>query len=150
MKHATLSWLAALSLLGSATFAAAQQPGRAPQAPAAAPSHVALRAAAPGQPAQAQPPQAPQGGPAPQTQQAPQAQPQAQPPAQPQAPQAGQARPAPGGTRAERRRRSYASCNRASHQRGLHGGKRRRFLIRCRLGYERPRQPAAAQPGPRP
>lgn len=52
--------------------------------------------------------------------------------------------------RAERRRRSYAACNRASHQRGLRGGRRRRFLIRCRLGYERTRlpaaQPAAGQP----
>jgi hypothetical protein len=45
--------------------------------------------------------------------------------------------------RAERRRRSYAACNRASHQRGLRGGKRRRFLIRCRLGYERTRVPPA-------
>ncbi|AIQ88823.1 hypothetical protein [Methylobacterium oryzae] len=60
-------------------------------------------------------------------------------------------------SRAERRRRSYAACNRASHQRGLRGGKRRRFLIRCRLGYERTRvpggQPAAAapaQPGRKP
>ncbi|QGY04289.1 hypothetical protein MMSR116_22075 [Methylobacterium mesophilicum SR1.6/6] len=60
--------------------------------------------------------------------------------------------------RAERRRRSYAACNRASHQRGLRGGKRRRFLIRCRLGYERTRsqagQPAAVgqptQPGRKP
>jgi hypothetical protein len=60
--------------------------------------------------------------------------------------------------RAERRRRSYAACNRASHQRGLRGGKRRRFLIRCRLGYERTRgqagQPAAGgqpvQPGRKP
>jgi hypothetical protein len=66
-------------------------------------------------------------------------------------------RPAASG-RAERRRRSYAACNRASHQRGLRGGKRRRFLIRCRLGYERTRgqagQPAAigqpAQPGRKP
>ncbi|MGH1572919.1 hypothetical protein ACRAWG_22360 [Methylobacterium sp. P31] len=59
--------------------------------------------------------------------------------------------PAPrAGARAERRRRSYAACNRASHQRGLRGGKRRRFLIRCRLGYERTRiqpvQPSAAGP----
>ena len=66
-------------------------------------------------------------------------------------------RPASSG-RAERRRRSYAACNRASHQRGLRGGKRRRFLIRCRLGYERTRgqagQPAAigqpVQPGRKP
>ena len=37
----------------------------------------------------------------------------------------------------DRRRRSYASCNRLSHARGLRGGVRRRFLIRCKLGYER-------------
>lgn len=55
-------------------------------------------------------------------------------------------RPASSG-RAERRRRSYAACNRASHQRGLRGGKRRRFLIRCRLGYERTRA-QSAQPAP--
>ncbi|MFB0492332.1 hypothetical protein ABIE45_004918 [Methylobacterium sp. OAE515] len=55
-------------------------------------------------------------------------------------------RPASAG-RAERRRRSYAACNRASHQRGLRGGKRRRFLIRCRLGYERTRA-QAVQPAP--
>lgn len=43
-----------------------------------------------------------------------------------------------------RRRPSYAACNRASQRRNLHGGARRRFLIRCRLGYERiqPGQPA--------
>ncbi|MCJ2061934.1 hypothetical protein MKK63_04365 [Methylobacterium sp. J-088] len=64
-----------------------------------------------------------------------------------------QARPGTS-ARVERRRRSYAACNRASHQRGLRGGKRRRFLIRCRLGYERTRgqagQPAGqagGQPG---
>ena len=49
--------------------------------------------------------------------------------------------------RVERRRRSYAACNRASHQRGLRGGKRRRFLIRCRLGYERTRGQAAQSAG---
>ncbi|TNC13281.1 hypothetical protein FF100_10680 [Methylobacterium terricola] len=47
-----------------------------------------------------------------------------------------------------RRRPSYAACNRASQRRSLHGGARRRFLIRCRLGYERiqPGQPARAKP----
>lgn len=50
----------------------------------------------------------------------------------------------------ERRRRSYAACNRASHQRGLRGGKRRRFLIRCRLGYERTRTPQHQAPAPAP
>lgn len=39
----------------------------------------------------------------------------------------------------DRRRRTYASCNRLSHARGLRGGARRRFLIRCKLGYERPK-----------
>lgn len=58
----------------------------------------------------------------------------------------------------DKRRRSYAACNRASHQRGYRGGKRRRFLIRCRLGYERTRahqqqqqqQQAPALPAPAP
>jgi hypothetical protein len=45
----------------------------------------------------------------------------------------------------ERRRRSYAACNRASHQRDYRGGRRRRFLIRCRLGYERTRLPSQHQ-----
>ena len=44
-----------------------------------------------------------------------------------------------------RRRTSYAACNRESHRRNLYGGVRRRFLIRCRLGYERR---AAPSPGP--
>lgn len=57
--------------------------------------------------------------------------------------------------RAERRRnRTYARCNRAAINRGLHGGARRRFLIRCRLGYERgigqPGQTAPAAPVRRP
>jgi hypothetical protein len=80
--------------------------------------------------------------------------PQVPVPAQPQpaaaktAPAAPQAAPSPrpGTTfRGPGRRRSYASCNRQSQARGLRGGVRRRFLIRCRLGYERPR---AAQPAP--
>jgi hypothetical protein len=48
-----------------------------------------------------------------------------------------------------RRRPSYAACNRASQRRSLKGGARRRFLIRCRLGYERiqpGQQPARAKP----
>lgn len=46
--------------------------------------------------------------------------------------------PAPGIRTPERRRRpSYASCNRESHRRKLFGGARRRFLVRCRLGYEK-------------
>lgn len=51
----------------------------------------------------------------------------------------------------DKRRRSYAACNRASHSRALRGGKRRRFLIRCKLGYERPRtQPGVQQSPPAP
>lgn len=57
---------------------------------------------------------------------------------------------APVATGRDRRRRSYAACNRASHQRGYRGGKRRRFLIRCRLGYERPRMPQHQAPGTAP
>lgn len=120
MTHTTLAWFTALSLLGSATLAAAQQPAEpAPQPPATA-----------SQPAS--PPASPKAGWMP----------------QPPAAQAGPGRPAPANARSERRRRSYAACNRASHQRGLRGGKRRRFLIRCRLGYERTRQPPAIQAGP--
>ena len=57
------------------------------------------------------------------------------------------ARPAGQGVRASERRRriSYAACNRESHRRRLSGGARRRFLVRCRLGYER--RPAS-QPAP--
>ena len=63
--------------------------------------------------------------------------------------------PAPGATPAarpgERRRRtSYAACNRESHRRKLYGGPRRRFLIRCRLGYELRRPGPASGPVRRP
>lgn len=88
--------------------------------------------------------------------------PQTQAPAQPRAPAAPVAEeedeapaaagrtasPRPGRT-GERRRRSYASCNRESHRRNMRGGGRRRFLIRCRLGYE-PRQPPRASTGTQP
>ncbi|KQT50119.1 hypothetical protein ASG52_08655 [Methylobacterium sp. Leaf456] len=47
-----------------------------------------------------------------------------------------------------RRRTSYAACNRESHRRNLYGGARRRFLIRCRLGYER--RPGPSAPARRP
>lgn len=63
--------------------------------------------------------------------------------AQPSLGRAGQ-QPATRGS--DKRRRSYAACNRASHARGLRGGKRRRFLIRCKLGYERPRSSSTVQP----
>lgn len=49
-----------------------------------------------------------------------------------------------------RRRNSYAACNRESHRRNLYGGPRRRFLIRCRLGYELRRPGPAAGPARRP
>ncbi|MFE1602460.1 serine/threonine protein kinase [Methylobacterium sp. ID0610] len=47
-----------------------------------------------------------------------------------------------------KRRISYAACNRAALRRNLKGGARRRFLIRCRLGYERiqPGNPARTRP----
>ena len=54
-------------------------------------------------------------------------------------------RAAPSARPEKRRRTSYATCNRQSHNRGLRGGARRRFLVRCKLGYERPRA-APAQP----
>lgn len=58
--------------------------------------------------------------------------------------------PSPGARALERRRRtSYAACNRESHRRRLSGGARRRFLVRCRLGYER-RPAAAPAPARRP
>ncbi len=61
----------------------------------------------------------------------------------------GQATPAgsvagrPAGAR-RRPKVSYAACNRQAHTRGLRGGARRRFLIRCKLGYETPRPPQVA------
>jgi hypothetical protein len=120
--------------------------------------HAGLANAAPGDPATGEPARTEQGAPAPKS-----------PPARSEAPPArGEARTdaksdakaearnearaeaargeKPGATGRERRRPSYAACNRASHQRGYHGGRRRRFLIRCRLGYERPR--AAQHQGP--
>ncbi|MCJ2122729.1 hypothetical protein [Methylobacterium sp. J-077] len=128
MKLATLACLAALCLVGPVAYAAPGETAK-PAAPASA---------AP--PAEAPPPAAPTA---------------AAPAASAAAPQAAPRSASSG--RAERRRRSYAACNRASHQRGLRGGKRRRFLIRCRLGYERthtqPAQPSAAppvQPGRKP
>ena len=65
-------------------------------------------------------------------------------------PAANRAAPVPQqASRGERRRRTYASCNRDSHRRNLRGGARRRFLIRCKLGYER-RQPPGTSQGKRP
>ncbi|MCJ2119758.1 hypothetical protein MKK65_24850 [Methylobacterium sp. J-001] len=129
MKLATLACLAALCLVGPAAHAA---PGEAAKPAAPASAAPPANAAKPAQPVPAADAPQPAATPAPSA-----AQPQTAP------------RPASSG-RAERRRRSYAACNRASHQRGLRGGRRRRFLIRCRLGYERTHgqaaQPGAAQP----
>ncbi|WP_264046809.1 hypothetical protein [Methylobacterium flocculans] len=77
----------------------------------------------------------------------------AQPPVQrPPAPPAAGTTGGRGAAQVGRNRRpSYAACNRISHARGLRGGPRRRFLVRCKLGYDRPRagQPQAA-PGRQP
>ena len=75
----------------------------------------------------------------------PQPQPQTSTPA-PAQPNAVAQRPQNPGQRAAelRRRSSYAACNRESHRRKLSGGARRRFLVRCRLGYERRASPNAA------
>ena len=71
---------------------------------------------------------------------------QAPPSAPPQAaPATATQRNAPAARPERRRRTSYAACNRQSNNRGLRGGARRRFLVRCKLGYERPRA-APAQP----
>lgn len=127
MKLATLACLAALCLAGSSAQAAQGEPAPAEQ-PRKEP------ATAPQKPAAAKP------------------EPARPDPAKVDAPAAkvevGRNAGAPLVGR-DRRRRSYAACNRASHQRGYRGGKRRRFLIRCRLGYERTRgqqhqAPAAA------
>ncbi|MEH3148259.1 MAG: hypothetical protein PGN34_23690 [Methylobacterium frigidaeris] len=127
MRPVALACLGLLGLAGTALFAPApraQQP--APAAPA-------------GQPAPASPAEAPR-------------------PAQAARPPADPARGTePAGVRGDgkatgqraRRRHSYAACNRASHRRNLHGGARRRFLTRCRLGYERI-QPAGVPPRARP
>ena len=85
----------------------------------------------------------PPSSPAPRPPAGPAAQTQTPPP--PPAVQATGPRQASQARSGERRRRSYASCNRLSQSRGLRGGVRRRFLIRCKLGYERPK-PAQAQP----
>lgn len=120
MKPAIVAWSMRLGfsvLVASASFAASAQ-----TAPAAtqAPQQATAPAAATPAPAATRQPSAPQ---------APASKLRGPPP-----PKAG-----------ERRRPTYASCNRVAHQRNLHGGARRRFLIRCKLGYERPRTP---QPAP--
>ena len=83
---------------------------------------------------------APTPAPAPRPAPAPQA---AQPaPAQPRPPQGGVAPTATERGVVERRRnRTYAGCNRAALRRALKGGERRRFITRCRLGYDIPPRP---------
>ncbi|KQP90966.1 hypothetical protein ASF60_03850 [Methylobacterium sp. Leaf113] len=121
----------------------------APPAQTRAPSQMAPQAQAPLQnPATPQQPQGLQP-----------AQPQSPPAAQPQGQGLRSAAPSqPAGASAGRgtaqqasrpRRRSYAACNRISHTRGLRGGARRRFLVRCKLGYDRPRN-GQSQPNRQP
>ncbi|WP_245516616.1 hypothetical protein [Methylobacterium segetis] len=123
-KPATAGRLAGLGLLG---LALAAWPACAAQPTVQPPASAPARSTAPA-PAAAPGAQGPQGA---QTQQG------------GQTPRVGE----------RRRRNSYASCNRTSNQRGLRGGARRRFLIRCRLGYERKNQNQGApaqtqQPAP--
>lgn len=114
--------------------------------------HTALAHAAPGEPAAAESARSEQAAPA--QKPVPARSESPTPRGEPKAEVARGEKPA-AATGRERRRPSYAACNRASHQRGYRGGRRRRFLIRCRLGYERPRPaqhqaPAAASPGRKP
>ena len=129
MKLATVACLALLCLLAPPAKAA---PGDA--APAEAPRKE--QAPAVQKPTAKPEPAAPRGEPKTET--------------RTDAPRPETARPdkqaaAPVTGREKRRRSSYAACNRASHQRGYRGGRRRRFLIRCRLGYERTRTPQHQQ-----
>ncbi|WP_299657510.1 serine/threonine protein kinase [Methylobacterium sp.] len=136
--------LLALSVL--ATGASLTPPALAQAAPP-------TQTRAQGQPqaaSQALPPS--QALPQPQSQTPQQAAPAAQPQGQPARPAApGQASGTAGGRGSAQvgrnRRPSFAACNRISHARGLRGGARRRFLVRCKLGYDRPR-PAQPQPAP--
>ncbi|WP_043749910.1 hypothetical protein [Methylobacterium nodulans] len=85
--------------------------------------------------------------------QAPPPAPPAAAPATPPQAETTQAAPQPGtgpaakpdgrGAGRAKRRITYAACNRAALRRNLKGGARRRFLIRCRLGYERIHQPGS-------
>ncbi|KMO28649.1 serine/threonine protein kinase [Methylobacterium aquaticum] len=130
MRLAALARLGLIGFLACAGTAQAQT-APAPTAPATTPAAPASRPD--GKPAAVRPDGRPQDG--------------RTAPAEGNAPAA---RPAtPDRTTTHRRRRpSYAACNRASQRRSLKGGARRRFLIRCRLGYERiqPAQPARAKP----
>ncbi|RVU21671.1 hypothetical protein [Methylobacterium oryzihabitans] len=124
MRPVALACLGLLGLAGTALLAPtsrAQQPAPAPAA-APAPASPAEAGRAGGKPADRTPAEPGRGADA--------------------APPRGDGKAA--GQRV-RRRTSYAACNRASHRRNLHGGARRRFLTRCRLGYERI-QPPAGQP----
>ncbi len=127
MRVVTVMWLVCAALCGLAGSGAAVLARGQSAPPAVQPQ------GAPAQPAPATPVQPATGNPAP--------------------PAAAGRNTVPAGIRAaEKRRRSYASCNRESHNRGLRGGARRRFLIRCRLGYERrrPGQGVAQSAPPQP
>jgi hypothetical protein len=103
-------------VLALATAVAAQTPAPSAQAPRAAPPQVAP-APGSGQPAAVSPGPArsQQGGVAPTATER--------------------------GVVERRRNRTYAGCNRAALRRALRGGERRRFITRCRLGYDIPPRP---------
>ncbi|AWI87091.1 serine/threonine protein kinase [Methylobacterium sp. DM1] len=131
MRPVTLFSVAFAGLVCAVTPVGAAPPGDKAQGPTQGHAQGQPQGQLQGQP-QGQPPALPQGQP-----------PSAAPPSQ--ATQASRSQ-GQGMRAAERRRRiSYAACNRESHRRKLSGGARRRFLVRCRLGYER--RPAS-QPAP--
>ncbi|ACA20632.1 hypothetical protein M446_6368 [Methylobacterium sp. 4-46] len=138
--------LGLLGLLAAAALAPAVSRAQQPPAPAARPETTQATSpqTAPPQPG---PPQAAPPHPLPPQAAPPQSPPPQAAPPHPLPPQAAPGAPAQAGARAEggrpaagqrlKRRISYAACNRAALRRNLRGGARRRFLIRCRLGYER-------------
>lgn len=126
MRPVTLLSVALVGLLCAAAPAGAAPPGDGAPGQPQGPSQEKSQGQVQGAPHAAPPPHAAAPSPS-----------QAAPAARP---------PGPGVRASERRRRiSYAACNRESHRRRLSGGARRRFLVRCRLGYER--RPAS-QPAP--
>lgn len=141
MKLATLACLAVANLIGIGLVAPGSAAPTPPPASSAAQNPAAQSPAAQSPAAQSPADAGTRAAPAEPVREAPRK--PAPPAAEPQATQRGAA-PATRGS--DRRRRTYAACNRASHQRNLQGGRRRRFLIRCRLGYERPRLPSVQQP----
>ncbi|MGX7707124.1 hypothetical protein [Methylobacterium sp. Gmos1] len=140
MRPAALASLGLIGFLACAGTAPAQTPAATPApSPGAAPAGAVTSPAGPAA--------RPDGKPAPVRTEGRQPDGRAAP-ADGNAPAARPAAPERAAT-PRRRRPSYAACNRASQRRSLKGGARRRFLIRCRLGYERiqpGQQPARAKP----